>query len=68
MPAMIPYAELERALARWKARERDGVTPEPVGGEHGIASRRDGLPPPVEQTGEIDLSDDIVESVDIRRR
>jgi hypothetical protein len=67
---MIPYEELERALARWKARGREGVTPEPVGEDYGTATapHRDRMPPAIEQTGEIDLSDDIVESVDIRRR
>ena len=66
---MIPYEDLERALARWKARGREGVTPQPVGEEeYGAAPHPDGLPPPTEQTGEIDLSDDIVESVEIRRR
>ncbi|MEA2699359.1 MAG: hypothetical protein QOI66_3630 [Myxococcales bacterium] len=28
----------------------------------------DGLPAPMEQTGEIDLNDDVIESVDIHRR
>jgi hypothetical protein len=70
---MIPYADLERALARWKARlsNKEGATPEPTDEDVEMGTRphgMDGLPPPRELTGEIDLSDDVVESVDIGRR
>jgi hypothetical protein len=65
---MIPYQELERALARWKARSKEGATPEPLGEEYDSSARAAGLPPPREQTGEIDVSDDVVESVDVHRR
>ena len=65
---MIPYQELERALARWKARAKEGATPQPVGEEYVSSGRPDGLPPPREQTGEIDISDSVVESVDVHRR
>ena len=67
---MIPFEDLERALARWKSRGRDGATPEPTGEvDIGTAPRSmDDLPAPMEQTGEIDLNDDVVESVDIHRR
>ena len=70
---MIPYEELERALARWKNRssQKEGATPEPTGEveEMGTAPHSvNGLPPAREQTGEIDLNDDVVESVDVGRR
>ena len=65
---MIPFEELERALARWKARSREGVTPQPVPEEYASGAVPDGLPPPSEHTGEIDLNDDVVESVDAPRR
>jgi len=67
---MIPFEDLERALARWKSRGRDGATPEPTGevdmrtGSRGVSN----LPPPMEQSGEIDLNDDVVESVDLHHR
>ena len=70
---MIPYEELERALARWKNRSshREGATPEPTGevDEMGTAPHRvNGLPAPREQTGEINISDEVLESVDVSRR
>ena len=61
---MIPYAELERALARWKARALSGATE--VGG-HDIVSSEVGHHPGTAQhngaTGEIDMNE-IVESVE----
>ncbi len=66
---MIPFQDLEKALARWKMRSREGVTPQPLTEEYGVAPEGpDGLPPASEQSGEIDLNDDIVESVDVPRR
>jgi hypothetical protein len=80
---MIPYDELDRALARWKARTQGGAVesdhvsvesaavvgavtvvtdgygsvPQPINGA-GV----NGLPPPSESTGELDLDDGVVES------
>ena len=73
---MIPYQDLERALYRWKSRStKEGATPEPTGEDLGtIPHGKNGLPPPMEHTGEIDLNgvndmnDHIVESVDVGRR
>ena len=75
---MIPYEELDRALARWKARSQNvdldaarafeehgaaGATPRPVTMEAEEASAEiDGLPAPPDRTGEIDLGDAVVES------
>jgi hypothetical protein len=75
---MIPYEELDRALARWKARSQNvdpdaarafeergsaGATPGPVLMEAEEASAEiDGLPAPPDRTGEIDLGDSVVES------
>ena len=68
MATMIPYDELERALARWKARAQGGgsgpidaveATPMPVPAEElGSIPNIANVP---ERTGEIDLGD--VESV-----
>jgi hypothetical protein len=72
---MIPYEELDRALARWKARSQNvdpdaarafeergaaGATPAPVTME--ASAEIDGLPAPPDRTGEIDLGDAVVES------
>ena len=61
---MIPYVELERALARWKARARSGATE--IGG-HDIVSNEVGSQPhavlPNGTTGEIDANE-LVESYD----
>jgi hypothetical protein len=65
---MIPYDELDKALARWKARAQNatvdaagelhsGAVPAAV--ESGASGR---LPPPPDRTGEIDLGDSVVES------
>jgi hypothetical protein len=61
---MIPYAELERALARWKSRSRSGATE--VGGQDIVHSSNDagGSRPTSLQngtTGEIDANE-LVES------
>jgi hypothetical protein len=67
---MIPYEDLERALARWKSRARDGATPEPTGEVEELGTlphNNNGLPPPREQTGEIDIGDEVVESIDVHR-
>ena len=59
---MIPYAELERALARWKARALSGATE--VGG-HDIVSSEVGTTPSGPQhngaSAEIDMNE-LVES------
>jgi len=66
---MIPYEELDKALARWKARsqnaavegaraqESSGAIPAAV--PSAVSGR---LPPPPDRTGEIDLGDSVVES------
>jgi hypothetical protein len=60
---MIPFSELEKALARWKSRRQAGEgTPLPVEAQGSIPRGVGGLPPPKEQTGEIDLTDESVES------
>jgi hypothetical protein len=77
---MIPYEELDRALARWKARAQNaagdpakefeasgpsGATPAPVlayGAVPDGEAEIEGLPPPPDRTGEIDLGDAVVES------
>jgi hypothetical protein len=61
---MIPYAELERALARWKARARSGATE--VGGHDIVHSSEAGSQPTVMTngtTGEIDANE-LVETYD----
>jgi hypothetical protein len=69
---MIPYEELDKALARWKARtqnvdaarefEASGAIV--IGQGSTPSGRIDGLPPPPDRTGEIDLGDSVVESYD----
>lgn len=63
---MIPYEELERALARWKARRAsapaDAPSVEAVGGPNGTGETT--LPPPPESSAEIQLGDDSLESVE----
>ncbi|HET6280785.1 MAG TPA: hypothetical protein VFH73_07465 [Polyangia bacterium] len=60
---MIPFSELEKALARWKNRKQGGdATPLPIEAQGSIPRGAGGLPPPREQTGEIDLTDENVES------
>jgi hypothetical protein len=60
---MIPYAELERALTRWKARSRSGATE--VGGHDVVRSSNDAGSRPTSlqngTTGEIDANE-LVES------
>jgi len=62
---MIPYAELERALARWKSRSRSGASE--VGGHDIVHSSDDvGSRPATLQngtTGEIDANE-LVETYD----
>ncbi len=62
---MIPYAELERALARWKSRSRSGATE--VGGHDIVHSTENvGSRPASLQngtTGEIDANE-LVETYD----
>jgi len=61
---MIPYAELERALARWKSRSRSGATE--VGGHDIVHSTDVGSRPASLQngtTGEIDANE-LVETYD----
>jgi hypothetical protein len=67
--SMIPYEELDRALARWKARsqnasgdaarqfEESGPVPTMDAG-----AELDGFPAPPDRTGEIDLNEAVVES------
>ncbi len=67
---MIPYADLERALSRWKARSRagaadaggksDGVVSHPSGDES-IAKESNGVPRTSDMSSEIDIND-VVES------
>jgi hypothetical protein len=72
---MIPYDELDRALARWKARAQGGTLDASPGREqerghdgYGSVPRViagggvAGLPAPPEHTGEIDLEEAVVES------
>jgi hypothetical protein len=76
---MIPYEELDRALARWKARsqnaavdaaqafEASGPSGIPVPGRGSVpvgSGPIEGLPPPPDRTGEIDLGDAVVETYD----
>jgi hypothetical protein len=61
---MIPYADLERALARWKARSRAGGTPDsaaPVAEQP--PHETNGVPRSSELSGEIDINE-LVESYD----
>jgi hypothetical protein len=63
---MIPYEELERALARWKARRASAPADAPpvaaVGGSDGTGENA--LPPPPESSAEIQLGDESLESVE----
>jgi hypothetical protein len=66
---MIPYEELDKALARWKARSQNV---DPVAAREfeesgsvsvsGSVPGVDGLPEPPDRTGEIELGDSVVES------
>jgi hypothetical protein len=63
---MIPYADLERALARWKSRSRSGATE--VGGHDIVHSTEDVGGRPANLTngttgGEID-AEELVETYD----
>ena len=66
---MIPYEELDRALARWKTRSQSGVveppraeaesydaTPLPISPDD-LGSIPEPLPVSTERTGEIDLAE-----------
>jgi hypothetical protein len=66
---MIPYEELDRALARWKARSQGGVveppraeaasydaTPLPISPDD-LGSIPEPMPIATERTGEIDLAE-----------
>jgi hypothetical protein len=66
---MIPYADLERALSRWKARSRaggpgvgdsEGGVNHPSGDES-IAKESNGVPRASDLSGEIDINE-LVES------
>jgi hypothetical protein len=76
---MIPYEELDRALARWKARTQGGA----VDGSHDVSvesaaivqsvprhggEERGSVPQRIsgftESTGELDLDEEVVETVD----
>jgi hypothetical protein len=68
---MIPYEELDRALARWKARSQSGMTDAAKEfEERGVSgavpayeeAEIEGLPAPPDRTGEIDLGDAVVET------
>jgi len=73
--AMISYEELDRALARWKARKSggavdapavatdSGATPLPIRAEELGSIPTDVSPLPGERTGEIDANE-LVESYD----
>ena len=79
---MIPYEELDRALARWKARTHGGASPETAApviddesqapvleAEAGVyesqpASGPSGLPRPSDQSGEINLEEEVIETYD----
>ena len=62
---MIPYADLERALSRWKSRSRSGATE--VGGHDIVHSTEDEGSRPANlqngQSGEIDANE-LVETYD----
>ncbi len=66
---MIPYDELDRALARWKARSQNTSTDAAREFEESgpvptmdADAEVDGLPAPPDRTGEIDLNEAVVES------
>ncbi|HEX4404994.1 MAG TPA: hypothetical protein VH560_09210 [Polyangia bacterium] len=62
---MIPYEELDRALARWKARSQNASGDAgrqfeesgPVPSMMEAGAEIDGLPAPPDRTGEIDIGD-----------
>jgi hypothetical protein len=69
---MIPYEELDRALQKWKARTQNAASDAARDFEDGgrvvaaqgsmPSGRVDGLPPPPDRTGEIDIGDSVVET------
>jgi hypothetical protein len=62
---MIPYDELDRALARWKARTQSAAKEFEESGPVVLSEAADeleGLPAPPDRTGEIDLGDGSVET------
>jgi hypothetical protein len=74
---MIPYQELDRALARWKARAQGGGAEVVHEGQDISATVVSNAPIPAEAhrpsngvsetAGEIDLGDDMVETFDDER-
>ncbi|HVX98082.1 MAG TPA: hypothetical protein VHK47_24425 [Polyangia bacterium] len=66
---MIPYEELDKALARWKARTQNTAVDAAREFEASGAVPQDDagvLPPPPDRTGEIDIGDSeaVVETLD----
>ena len=75
---MIPYEELDRALARWKARthggtvaeapapvtEVDNLTPEMEAEPEEMAPQSNGLHNGTDQAGEINLEEEVIETYD----
>jgi hypothetical protein len=66
---MIPYEELDKALARWKARTQNAAVDAAREFEASGAVPQDDagvLPPPPDRTGEIDIGDGeaVVETLD----
>lgn len=66
---MIPYEELDKALQRWKARTQNAAVDAAREFEESGAvtlgaapAGVDGLPPPPDRTGEIEIGDSVVES------
>jgi hypothetical protein len=63
---MIPYEELDKALQRWKARTQnaavDAAREFEESGAVAVGATPDGLPPPPDRTGEIEIGDSVVES------
>jgi hypothetical protein len=62
---MIPYEELDKALQRWKARTQNAAVDAAREFEESGAvavGAVDGLPPPPDRTGEIEIGDSVVES------
>jgi hypothetical protein len=66
---MIPYDELDRALQKWKARSQNAAADAAREFEESgrvaagsVPGAVESLPPPSDQTGEIDLGDSVVES------
>jgi hypothetical protein len=61
---MIPYEELDRALQKWKARTQNAAADAAREFEESgavaagaVPGGVDGLPPPPDRTGEIDIGD-----------